>query len=101
MSDAVHLQPSETCLKLQVIHSLWLCPLGLAMHGVGHAALHDWLLTAQGLGWIRKCPKALHELPPPVSAFCPSVSFNGVPDPTVSERASGGVGRVGSLGGAD
>ena len=41
---------SAACLKLEVIHSLWLFPPGLAVHSMGHAVPQDWFYQhwAQG-----------------------------------------------------
>ena len=50
MSNTVHVWLLAACLKLQVIHSLWLPPVSLTTHRKGQLILESQLLPAQGPG---------------------------------------------------
>ena len=64
MSDAVCVWPSATCLKLQVIHSLWLPLLDLACNDKLHSKASIYQHRAQGQA--RKHSKAPQDPPVPV-----------------------------------
>ena len=49
----------------------------------------------RGWGWVNYQPKAPLELPPPASAYSPAVSLSLAIDPSVSEKSSGGIGKIG------
>ena len=93
VSEAVHIGPLTTWWKLQRIHNLWLPPPSLAMHGRGQLALQSRLLTAQVSEWVNKQPKASQDLPLPAGLLSVLVT-----EPTISERASGGLRQMGPPG---
>ena len=79
-------------------HSLWLSPSGLGASGMGLTALQGWLFISTGLrGRSTNAPKAQLDPPPPASPCSPAVSLSLATDPSVSEKASGGIRRIGPL----
>ena len=71
---------------------MWLSPLGLAVHRMGHAAVRLAFISTGLSGG-----SANQDLPPPTSGRWPTVSLSLVINLTVSERASDEVRKMGPL----
>ena len=79
-------------------HSLWLSPSGLATSG--KVLTLCALLTFhqhKAQGWVIQCLKVPQLPPPPVSLYGPAISVNLTTAPSVSERASGVIWKMGIL----
>ena len=88
MSGAVYIWPSAIFLKLKVIRSLWLIPLGLTAPSF---VLQSWFLSELCPGVCRQMSQVTPQDPPlPVPACWPAVNLRLVADLTILGRASGG-----------